>query len=246
MKNPGRIVAHLPARGGSERVPAKNLRLLAGEPMLAYAVKAALASRSLDEVYVNTESDEIVALAEHLGARVYRRRPELATGQVTSDAFNMDIIEALAPDTLAMINPVCPLITADDVDAAVRAYSESDADTLITVSETQLQTFCRGEPVNIDLDGPLTPTQENPPVSVCNWAVSLWDCETFRQNYTRFGYGSFGRKRLFHPLDPLRSVKVSEPSDFRLCERLIQATRSGEAEGPPRFWSAGGRDRGNL
>ena len=46
MRNPGRIVAHLPARGGSERVPAKNLRLLAGEPMLAYTVKAALASRS--------------------------------------------------------------------------------------------------------------------------------------------------------------------------------------------------------
>ena len=79
MRNPGRIVAHLPARGGSERVPAKNLRLLAGEPMLAYTVKAALASRALDEVYVNTESDEIAALAEHLGARVYRRRPELAT-----------------------------------------------------------------------------------------------------------------------------------------------------------------------
>ncbi len=239
MRDLGRIVTHLPARGGSERVPAKNLRLLAGEPMLAYAVKAALASNSLGEVYVNTESDQIIALAEYLGAKVYRRRPELATGAVTSDAFNMDIIETLGPDTLVMINPVCPLVTAEDIDDAVRAYSESDADTLITVSETQLQTFCDGRPVNIDLDGPLTPTQENPVVAICNWAVSIWDCEAFRHNYSRFGHGSFGVKRLLHPLDTLRAVKVSEEADFRLCERLVQASRAASSEEPPRYWSAG-------
>ncbi len=240
MKDLGRIVTHLPARGGSERVPAKNLRLLAGEPMLAYAVKAALACRSLGEVYVNTESDEIAGLAKHLGAKVYRRRPELASGKVTSDAFNMDIIEALAPDTLVMINPVCPLVRPKDIDGAVRAYQESVADTLITVSETQLQTFCRGVPVNIDLDGPLTPTQENPVVSVCNWAVSIWDCETFRQQYARLGHASFGSNRLLHPLDPLRAAKVSNEADFRLCERLVRASRAEGAEEPPRYWTAGG------
>ena len=209
--------------------------------MLAYAVKAALASRSLGgDVYVNTESDEIARLADHLGAKVYRRRPELATGKVTSDAFNMDIIEALAPDTLVMINPVCPLLRAEDIDGAVRAYQDSDADTLITVSETQLQTFCRGAPVNIDLQASLAPTQDNPAVSICNWAVSLWDCKTFRQRYARLGYASFGRKRLLHPLDPLRAVKVSTASDFRLCERLVQAFRNEGAEEPPRYWPADG------
>lgn len=237
MRDLGRVVAHLPARGGSQRVPAKNLRLLAGEPMLAYAVRAALASRRLAEVYVNTDSEEIAALAEHLGAEVYRRRPELASGTASSDEFNMDIIEALAPDTLVMINPVCPLVRAEDVDGAILAYQASAADTLITVTETRLQVFCDGAPVNIKVDERLAPTQDNPSVDICNWAVTIWDCATFRERYRRLGYAVLGEQRLLYPLDPLRAVKVSTAEDFHLCERLVQALRSDSEAAAPRYWA---------
>ncbi|MEM7352105.1 MAG: acylneuraminate cytidylyltransferase [Acidobacteriota bacterium] len=242
MRDLGRVIAHLPARGGSQRVPAKNLRLMVGEPMLAYALRAALASERLPEVYVNTESPEIAALGEHLGAKVYKRSAELASDKATSDHFNMDIIEGLAPDTLVMINPVCPLLRPQEIDDALAAYESSTADTLITVSETQMQTFCDGKPVNIRPDELLAATQDNPVVSICNWAVTIWDCAAFKERYRRLGYASFGRQRLLHPIDPLRAVKVSIETDFALCERLIPALRednrgSAGEESVPAYWS---------
>jgi CMP-N-acetylneuraminic acid synthetase len=60
MKNLGKIVLHIPAREGSKRVPRKNIRLMAGNPMISYTIRAALMSGITDHVYVNTDSEEII------------------------------------------------------------------------------------------------------------------------------------------------------------------------------------------
>jgi len=114
----GKVIAHIPARGGSKRVPAKNLRYLAGKPMIGYAIETALASVDLDEVYVNTDSDRIAAYAESLGCRVYLRPERLASDTASGDDFRIDLIEAKPMDTLVMISPVCPPLTLDEITAA--------------------------------------------------------------------------------------------------------------------------------
>ena len=89
--------------------------------MLAYTVKAALSCKSLGSVVVNTDCNSIAALATSLGAGVYRRKASLARDSATNEHFNMDLIEALMPDTLVMINPVCPLLEPADIDRAISA-----------------------------------------------------------------------------------------------------------------------------
>ncbi len=224
-KSLGRIITHIPARAGSKRVPAKNLRLLAGNPMISYAIRAALNSPELSEIYVNTDSPELMELARKMGVGVYERAPELASDTASGDDFTMDIIERLKPDTLVMISPVCPLVDSDDISRAFQAYRESDADTLITCSKTQMQTFCEGVPVNIRLNEPLAPSQENPEVLVCNWAVTIWNAEVFTANYQKYKGGYLGTKRLLFPIDPLHAVKVSYEEDFRLAESLLLSRR---------------------
>ena len=91
MNELGRVIAHIPARGGSQRVPLKNLRLIGGEPLLFYAIDAARKSRVIDELYVNTDSEKIAAYAAAQGVSVYLRDPELASDLATSDQFNMDL-----------------------------------------------------------------------------------------------------------------------------------------------------------
>ncbi|MBA2919752.1 pseudaminic acid cytidylyltransferase [Sphingomonas sp. MAH-20] len=72
-------VAVIPARGGSKRIPRKNIRPFGGKPMIAYAIDAAKASGAFDRVVVSTDDDEIAAIAERLGAQLpFRRPPELA------------------------------------------------------------------------------------------------------------------------------------------------------------------------
>ena len=73
MRNLGKIVAHIPARAGSKRVKAKNLRFIDGKPLLSYSIECAIAADMFDEVYVNSDSDDMLALAESLGAKGYKR-----------------------------------------------------------------------------------------------------------------------------------------------------------------------------
>lgn len=237
MRDLGKIVAHIPARAGSKRVKSKNLRYLAGQPLITYAIEAALASQCLTEVYVNTDSETIAALAEKFGALVYRRKSELASDSTTSDQFNMDIIDNLQPDTLIMINPVCPLLEARDIDNAVETYRRSMVDTLITSTTTQMQTFCNDQPVNINLDEQLVPSQDNDVIHVCNWTITIWDSHKFRDLYKRQGFAVFGEKRKLLSIDPLKAIKISTEDDFQLAEILMKAFREKEkAHVPVEYW----------
>ncbi len=237
MRELGKIVAHIPARAGSKRVKSKNLRYLAGQPLITYSIEAALACESLSEVYVNTDSEVIAALAEKWGARIYRRSPELASDTATSDQFNMDIIDTLQPDTLIMINPVCPLLDPVDIDTAVAAYRDDTVDTLITSTATQMQCFCEGEPVNINLNEQLAPSQENAVVHVCNWTITIWDAHKFRGLYQSQGFAVFGEHRRLLPIDPLKAIKISNEEDFQLAETLIRVFKSKEIMmAPVEYW----------
>lgn len=234
----GKVIAHIPARCGSKRVPSKNLRYLAGKPLIAYAIENALACPELSCVYVNTDSDEIAALGKTLGCQVYRRPKHLGADNASGEDFTFDFIEAQRPDTLMMISPVCPLIDANDILSALHRYAESEADTLIACSETHMQTFCQDHPINIDLNGPLAPSQETPVVTVCNWAITIWNADVFRDLYKQNGSGYFGSRRVFWPLHPLKAVKISEETDFSLAEALmtIRGQITGAERKEPRYW----------
>lgn len=232
----GKVIAHIPARGGSKRVSAKNLRYLAGMPMIGYAIKAALGCSRLDEVYVNTDSDSIAAYADSLGCPVYHRPAELASDTATGDDFTINIIRAKQMDTLVMISPVCPLLESIDIAPALEAFEQGVADTLIACTETQMQVFHEQRAVNIDPQGPLAPSQMNTRVQICNWAVTIWNAAKFVELYEKFRGGYCGENRLLWPLEPLKAVKISEEKDFRLAEALLLARRNAPLSATPSYW----------
>jgi CMP-N-acetylneuraminic acid synthetase len=224
MKELGRIVLHIPAREGSKRVPRKNLRLMNGKPMISYVIEAALQSGVTENCYVNTDAEELIAYVKgtYPQMKIYRRAKELCNDQVQSDDFNADIIRELQPDTLIMINPVCPLIDAQDIQRAVNAYGNGDADTLITSCSTHMQTFCDGKPVNIDTTQPLAPSQNNPTITTLNWAITIWEATSFLHRIEEKGFGVWGDKLQFYDIEPFKAVKVSVEGDFLFAEKLIK------------------------
>ena len=232
-----KLVAHIPARAGSKRVKSKNLRMLCGKPMIAYAIECAKACPEIDEVYVNTDCPKIAALAEECGVKVFERDPELASDTATGDDFTIDIMDRLNLDTLMMISPVCPLVTPADVSAAIAAYrANEDADALITCGETSMQVAMEGKFVNIDPVGPLKPSQDNPKIQTCNWAVPIWNTAAFRKNYEGFKGGYCGTNRMLYPIDPLRSVKVSYEEDFKMVETLLTARAANAEAAAASYW----------
>lgn len=226
MRALGKIVICIPARAGSKRVKAKNLRDLCGRPLLSYSISSAKECFPAEDIYVNSDSEEMLELATNLGVSIYRRDANLASDTATGDQFTIDFLENIRADTLIMISPVCPLITSDDISRAVSAYQASDCDTLITCESTQMQVFCEDVPVNIDLSKQLAPTQENSPVNILNWAVTIWDVKAFITNFEETGSAYIGNKRLLYAIDPLHGLKISNESDFRMAESLIYGLKT--------------------
>jgi len=136
------VIGFIFARGGSKGVPRKNIRLLAGKPLIAYAVETALASKLINRVIVSTDDAEIAAVARKYGAEVPFMRPkELAADDSPEWLSWRHAVEALgliegAPGSnlFVSIPPTSPLRLPEDIDACVRKLLESNADIVITVT----------------------------------------------------------------------------------------------------------------
>ena len=129
----------IPARGGSKGVPRKNVRLVAGRPLIAYTIEAALASQLLTEFVTSTEDAEIAAVAEELGSPVLPRPPELAADDTPALAVAQHVLQVMEAqgrcfDYLVWLQPTAPLRTAADIDAALELLWESGADSVVSLA----------------------------------------------------------------------------------------------------------------
>ena len=220
-----KYIAEIPARLGSQRVKQKNLRLIEGEPMIAYAIKACKNASSISEVYVNTESDLIGQVALDYGVKYYKRSQELALDHIVSDQFNYDFLKKVECEAVIMVNPVSPLIEAVDIEEAINFFEINQLDTLISVKNERLQSFYQGKALNFNKDGLLPMTQNIDPVRVCVWTICIWRRESFIEAYERDGYAVFNGKYALWTIDPLKSIKISYEEDFLLAEQLLKARK---------------------
>lgn len=134
-----RVLALIPARGGSKGVPRKNVRLLGSKPLIGHTIAAARAAARIDRVVVSTEDDEIAAVAQSLGAEVPFARPSsLAQDDtpmfpVITHAVNALIADGWSPDVVCLLQPTFPFRRANDIDACVEAMESERADCVISV-----------------------------------------------------------------------------------------------------------------
>lgn len=135
-----KIIAIIPARGGSRRIPKKNVKEFLGKPMLAYSVEAALQSGIFDEVMVSTDSEEIAAVAKQCGARVPFMRSERTAGDYATTADVMlEVLDEYSRrgenfDAFSCVYPTAPFVTAEKLKAAYKTFADADAENLITVT----------------------------------------------------------------------------------------------------------------
>lgn len=134
-----RKIAIITARGGSKRIPRKNIREFCGKPILAYSIEAALESKLFDTVMVSTDDGEIAEIARRYGAEVPFYRSESTAGDYATT--NDVLLEVLAEyekrgeyyELGCCIYPTAPFVTADKLRDAMERLESSGADTLIPV-----------------------------------------------------------------------------------------------------------------
>ena len=132
-------LAIITARGGSKRIPRKNIKEFCGKPILAYSIEAAVESGLFDTVMVSTDDEEIAEIAKAYGAQVpFYRSAETANDFATTNDVLLEVLSEYEKrgerfDMAVCIYPTAPFVTAEKLKSAVEKLSKSDADTLIPV-----------------------------------------------------------------------------------------------------------------
>ena len=213
------VVGLIPMKGHSERVPRKNLRMMAGRPLFHWVTETLLTARSIDEVVVDTDSDEIEeAVREAFPAVIVHRRPEHLHGDmVPMHDVVTEVARTTDHDHLLQTHSTNPLLRASTVDAAIAAYLEpGDHDSLMSV--TALQTrfyFADGRPINHD-PLVLTRTQDLEPVYEENSNIYIAPIDQIVESGRRVG----AHPKLF-PMQRDEAVDIDEELDFLVAEFLL-------------------------
>ncbi len=138
-----RLLAIIPARGGSKRLPHKNILDFKGQPMIVRSIEAGLQSKYVDRVVVSTDSEEIANISIQYGADVPFLRPlDLSTDQAKSIDVILHTITQLEKDKdfyeyIVLLQPTSPLRTAENIDGAVEYLLEKKANSVISVTEVE-------------------------------------------------------------------------------------------------------------
>jgi pseudaminic acid cytidylyltransferase len=133
-------LAVIPARGGSKRIPRKNIKLLHGKPMIAYTIEAALQSDVFEKVIVSTDDAEIAEIAKHYGAEVpFVREATLSDDHTPASLVTLDALNRLDPDSnvytyVSQLMPNCPLRDAADIQKSFEQLTTNHADTQLSVN----------------------------------------------------------------------------------------------------------------
>ncbi|MDD3013203.1 MAG: acylneuraminate cytidylyltransferase family protein [Candidatus Gastranaerophilales bacterium] len=130
-----KIVGIIPARGGSKGIPRKNIKLLAGKPLVAYSIEAAIKSKYIERVIVSTEDKEIAEISKKYGAEIIERPCELAQDETKTAPVIAQVADELkktgyVPDIIVLLQPTSPLRDEKIIDAALEQLIQSDKDSI--------------------------------------------------------------------------------------------------------------------
>lgn len=219
------LLAIIPARSGSKGIPRKNIKPLAGKPLIGWSIEAAKKATCINRIIVSTEDKEIVSVARGLGADVPFMRPaELAADETPGIAPVLHAVEQLPEyDWVLLLQPTSPLRTHADIEAIWQLCHVCNSPSAVSVAEVgkhpywmyqrdaehRLQPFIKERP-------DATRRQDLPPAYALNGALYLartdWLLE--QQNFV-------GPETLGYVMPPERSVDLDTQQDWLWVESLI-------------------------
>jgi len=232
-----KIIAMIPARLGSQRVPRKNLRLLNGKPLISYSIEAAKKTGCFDEIYVNSEADIFGEIAIDHGVRFYKRPAQHASNSAINDDFAYDFVKNVSGDVLVQLLPTSPLITPEEIARFVSEMKSGKWDTLVSVNDHQIACVYNEQPVNFSRMEPHRPSQSMIPVQSYATVLMSWTYPSFKDHMVRLGYayhGADGRTGHFL-LTGLSTIDIDHEEEFSLAEVAL-AYREKAAGAEPKYY----------
>jgi CMP-N,N'-diacetyllegionaminic acid synthase len=229
MLNGKQVIAVIPARGGSKSVPGKNIRSLGGKPLLAWSIEVAKQVSEIDRIIVSTDDAQIASVGRTHGAEVYARPPHLATDEALVIDALKDLLQTFqaegeTPEWVILLEPTCPLRTADDVRDCLKLVAQGEYDSVATFKDAELNPhrawrLVDGVPeVFIVGAVPWLPRQKLPKAYQLNGAVYVFRASLLAQEAKSLLVGKLGA--VLMPRD--RSQDIDDSVDFAIVEALLK------------------------
>jgi len=221
MKN--KVVAIILARGGSKGIPKKNVLEFAGHPLVAWTVLQSKLSSEIDEVYVSSDSDEILEIAKNYGAKTIKRPEIFASDTAKSEDAIIHALSAIGSnqEIIVMLEPTAPLRDPSDLGNAIKMFRLKDWDSCF--SGATLQDFLiwkkdnNGKLISVNYDYKNQgPRQMREPDYVENGAIYMFKPKIMLEENNRFG----GKIGIF-PNHFWQSFEIDEPDDWDFVELVF-------------------------
>jgi N-acylneuraminate cytidylyltransferase len=219
-------LAIIPARGGSKGVPRKNIRLLAGRPLIGWTIEAAREAQQVARVVVSTDDDDIARVAKQFGAEVVQRPIDISGDTASSESALLHTLnhlretEGYQPDLVAFLQCTSPFTTSADVDSTILTLREQRADSAFSASRffhfIWRQDECGAAGVNHNKKIRQR-RQDRPAEYVENGAIYVMETVGFLEAKHRF----FG-KTVIQEMNPRQSLEIDELDDFAMAEALLR------------------------
>ena len=228
------IIAVIPARGGSKRVPRKNLLPLRGKPLIAHTIEHAKHSRLVSRIIVSTDDNEISDVAIQYGAEVIKRPPELSGDTASSEVALAHVVDWLAekekyePDILVFLQCTSPIRNESDIDNAITVLLENNADSLFSACRFNkyIWRVSNGEvsPINYDYRHRWR-EQDFPHQVLENGSIFVFKTSILKELNNRLG-----GKIVVYEMDELRSIQIDSNEDIMLCNCIMDMLESGRCQ----------------
>lgn len=228
MFNNQKILALIPARGGSKGIKDKNIVFLAGKPLIAYSIEAAKYSKYIDDIIVTTDSEKIAEISKQYGASVPFMRPaELAADTSKTIDAVLHAIRTLETmekkyDALVLLQPTQPLRDNKDIDEALEVYYKNKEDGLVSVSLVDDSPLLirsinkEGKLVNLLSQNSTCRRQDMPKYYKVNGCIYINKIEELNENT------SFNDNRIPFIMKRNHSVDIDEKSDLWIAEYYLK------------------------
>lgn len=222
------FLAVIPARGGSKRIPRKNILDLAGKPLIAWSIEAGLQSKYIDKVVVSSDDEEILKISSNYGAQTLQRPEYLASDTASSFDTIEHVIENVEQfDYIVLLQPTSPLREAKHIDEAIELLHVKQADAVISVCETEhsplwSNTLPDDSSLENFISEELTKTrsQDLPPYYRLNGAIYICDTKRLLQEKDFF----FKTNIYAYVMQKQYSIDIDETLDFEIA-KLIKTSQ---------------------
>ena len=220
----------IPARGGSKGIPGKNIKPLAGKPLIAYSVEVAQQLAPDCDICVTTDDLEIIATVENMGIKVPFVRPaELATDhsgtyEVLLHALNHYEQQGISYDRIVLLQPTSPFRTVDDVNNCLKLYTP-DIDMVVSVKQASANPYYNAFETDENGflhiskgEGNYTRRQDAPPVWEYNGAVYVINTQSLR----KMPLNKIPRRRMCE-MSAEHSIDLDTPTDWLIAESILKS-----------------------